>query len=131
MRVSVVIPCHNAESYIARAIGSALEQTHPPHEIMVVNDDSTDGSLAVARRFAAGGECRVVSERSGQAARTRNIGAPSQGGLRGARRFALHAVLASPTSIGAHGMLRRTVLPSGLRWMLRKGWQAMHGPSRI
>lgn len=75
MKVSVVIPCYNAEPYIAQAIGSALDQTHPPHEIIVVDDGSTDGSLAVARRFAAGGECRVVSERSGQAARTRNIGA--------------------------------------------------------
>lgn len=77
MNVSVVIPCYNAESYLAQTIGSALDQSRPPREIIVVDDGSTDGSLAVARRFEAGcgGVVRVYAEHSGRASRTRNIGA--------------------------------------------------------
>ncbi len=77
MKVSIVIPCHNAERYLAQTIGSALEQTRPPHEIIMVDDGSTDGSLAIARHFEAvcGGNIRVLSQRFGNAPRTRNLGA--------------------------------------------------------
>ncbi len=77
MRVSVIIPCHNAQPYLAQTIGAVLDQSHAPHEIIVVDDGSTDGSLALARRFEArcAGHLHVVSEHSGQAPRTRNIGA--------------------------------------------------------
>jgi O-antigen biosynthesis protein len=77
MKVSVVIPCHNAAPYLAQAIGSVLEQTSPAHEVIVVDDGSTDESLAIARRFAGVGpdRIRVASERSGSAALTRNLGA--------------------------------------------------------
>lgn len=82
MNVSVIIPCYNAEPYLAQTIGSALEQTRPAHEIIVVDDGSTDDSLAIARRFEAGaeGRLRVFSERSGRASRTRNLGALSSSG---------------------------------------------------
>lgn len=49
--VSIVIPCWNAKDTIARAISSALSQTYPSTEIIVVDDGSTDGSLDVIRRF--------------------------------------------------------------------------------
>jgi len=77
VNVSVIIPCHNAGPYLAQTIGSALDQSRPPQEIIVVDDGSTDGSLAVARRFAAGcdGVVRVFAECSGRASRTRSIGA--------------------------------------------------------
>jgi O-antigen biosynthesis protein len=77
VRVSIVIPCHNAEPYLAQTIGSALDQSVPPDQIVIVDDGSTDGSLAVAQRMAAscGPLVRVYSERSGNASRTRNIGA--------------------------------------------------------
>lgn len=76
-RVSVVIPCHDAETYLAQAVGSALDQRLPPHEVIVVDDASNDGSLLLAQRLAAGAQGRVrvlsVSERSAAAAR--NAGA--------------------------------------------------------
>ncbi|WP_346621253.1 glycosyltransferase [Blastococcus montanus] len=77
MRVSVVIPCWNAEAYLAQALGSVLEQTQPVHEVVVVDDGSTDASLEVAQRFEAGHPelVRVFSQRSGNAALTRNLGA--------------------------------------------------------
>ncbi|MEP7295448.1 MAG: glycosyltransferase family 2 protein [Burkholderiales bacterium] len=50
-RISIVITCYNYERYVAMAIGSALEQTVPPLEIIVVNDGSTDGSAAMLASF--------------------------------------------------------------------------------
>jgi glycosyltransferase involved in cell wall biosynthesis len=73
MTVSVVVPCYNAEPYLAQTVNSVLEQTRPPDEVIVVNDGSTDGSLAIAESF--GGRVRVLSERSGSASRTRIYGA--------------------------------------------------------
>lgn len=41
-RVSVVIPAYNVSQYVGDAVASAVAQTAPPHEIIVVNDGSTD-----------------------------------------------------------------------------------------
>ena len=55
--ISVVIPVYNCERYLGMAIRSALTQTEPPGEILVVDDGSTDGSAAVARGFGAPVHC--------------------------------------------------------------------------
>jgi glycosyltransferase involved in cell wall biosynthesis len=49
--VSVLIPCFNAEHLVAQAIESALAQSGPVIEVIVVDDGSTDRSLDVIRRF--------------------------------------------------------------------------------
>ena len=49
--VSILIPAFNAQEWIAETIQSALRQTWPHKEIIVVDDGSTDGTLAIARRF--------------------------------------------------------------------------------
>ena len=69
--VSILIPAYNAESLLAESIESAIGQTWPHKEIIVVDDGSTDGTLAVARQFASG-LVRVVSRRNQGAAATRN-----------------------------------------------------------
>lgn len=50
-KVSILIPCYNAEKWIAQAIQSALDQTYENKEVIVVDDGSTDSSLNVIRRF--------------------------------------------------------------------------------
>jgi glycosyltransferase involved in cell wall biosynthesis len=50
-RCSVLIPAFNVERYIATAIESALGQTFTDYEIVVVNDGSTDGTLAQIEPF--------------------------------------------------------------------------------
>lgn len=43
-RFSVIIPCRNAAAYIDTALASVRAQSVPPHEVIVVDDGSTDGS---------------------------------------------------------------------------------------
>ncbi len=50
--VSVLIPCHNNERYIARCIKSVVCQTYRRLQIVIVDDGSTDESLAVIGSFA-------------------------------------------------------------------------------
>jgi glycosyltransferase involved in cell wall biosynthesis len=49
--VSVVIPAYNAAGTLGRAINSVLNQAVPIHEIIVVDDGSSDGSADVARAY--------------------------------------------------------------------------------
>jgi len=51
MLVSILIPCFNAERWIAQAIQSALAQSWPHKEVIVIDDGSTDGSLEVIKSF--------------------------------------------------------------------------------
>ena len=49
--VSILIPAYNAEAWISDTLRSAIAQTWEPKEIIVVDDGSTDRTLAVARQF--------------------------------------------------------------------------------
>ncbi len=49
--VSVLMPVYNAERYLAAAIGSIMAQTYEEFELLICDDASTDGSLALARSF--------------------------------------------------------------------------------
>jgi alpha-1,6-rhamnosyltransferase len=70
-RASIVIPCYNAERFIAEAIESALGQTLPAAEIIVVDDGSTDSSLDVIRSFSG---ITVMTQPNGGSSAARNAG---------------------------------------------------------
>lgn len=70
--VSVIIPVYNAQSFIARAVDSVLRQTHPVAEIIVVNDGSTDGTLAALAPFD--GRIRVITTPNRGVSSARNAG---------------------------------------------------------
>ena len=50
-RFSVIIPVHNKARHVAAAVQSALDQSHPPHEVIVIDDASTDESAEIVSRF--------------------------------------------------------------------------------
>ena len=72
-RVSVVIPCYNAEATIAAAIESALSQTWPHTEVIVVDDGSQDGSLEVIRSYGNRILWHAQPNAGGCAARNRGV----------------------------------------------------------
>ena len=51
MKFSVVVPLHDKEPYVARAIESVLAQTHRDFELIVVDDASTDRGPEIVRSF--------------------------------------------------------------------------------
>lgn len=70
---SVIIPCFNAQKWLAEAIDSCLQQTYPRLEVIVIDDGSTDGSLDIIKRYGG----RVIWEtgpnRGGNYARNRGL----------------------------------------------------------
>ena len=50
--ITVIIPVYNGERYLADGIESVLAQTHPPAEVLVVDDGSTDNSAVIAQEYA-------------------------------------------------------------------------------
>lgn len=66
--VSILIPAYNAQAWIADTIRSALAQTWPHKEIIIVDDGSKDGTVAVAERFAPEGVRTVRQENQGASA---------------------------------------------------------------
>jgi glycosyltransferase involved in cell wall biosynthesis len=51
--ISVVIPVHNGERYLAAAIQSVLDQRHAGLELLVIDNGSTDATADVARSFSS------------------------------------------------------------------------------
>lgn len=77
IKVSVIVPVYNTEKYLVECMDSICNQTLREIEILVVNDESTDGSLAILESYAKK-DCRVriiqnVHEGEG-AASARNAG---------------------------------------------------------
>jgi len=71
VQISILIPCFNAERWIAQAIESALAQTRTDKEVIVVDDGSTDRSLEIIRRFEGRIRWETGPNRGGGAARDR------------------------------------------------------------
>lgn len=71
--VSIIIPCFNAEPWIAATLDSALAQTWVAKEIILVDDGSRDRSLAIAHTYATRG-VTVIAQSNHGAAAARNRG---------------------------------------------------------
>jgi glycosyltransferase involved in cell wall biosynthesis len=69
--VSILIPAYNAQQWIGATIQSALDQTWPTTEIIIVDDGSLDDTLSTARRFASK-SVKVVTQVNAGAAAARN-----------------------------------------------------------
>ncbi len=82
MNISITIPCYNHERYVSGAIDSALNQTRPVDEIVIVNDGSTDGSAVIIERYAREHPAliRVVTQPNQGPAKTRSVAVESATG---------------------------------------------------
>jgi glycosyltransferase involved in cell wall biosynthesis len=72
--ISFIVPAHNEEAWVGRcvaAIHSAMEPLGEPHEVIVVDDSSTDATSAVAAQHGA----RILRVERRQISATRNAGA--------------------------------------------------------
>jgi glycosyltransferase involved in cell wall biosynthesis len=77
--VSILIPAYNAEKTIAHTLQSAIAQTWPQKEIIVINDGSKDGTAEILRRFASKGVAVVSTENRGLPAAVNHALRLSQG----------------------------------------------------
>jgi len=72
-RFSVVIPAHNAEAFVARAIDSVLAQTWSAHEVLVVDDGSNDDTASIIKSY--GDRVCYLHQRNAGVSSARNAGA--------------------------------------------------------
>lgn len=75
--VSIIMPCHNGEKYVADAIRSVQSQTFTDWELLVIDDSSADNSMSVIEEFCAA-DSRIHLLRNkkpmGMPASPRNVG---------------------------------------------------------
>ena len=58
--ISVIVPIYNAEKYLDKCLTSIVNQTYADIEIILVNDGSTDESLAICKKYEQDDERIVV-----------------------------------------------------------------------
>ncbi|MCU1245583.1 MAG: Two-domain glycosyltransferase [Acidobacteria bacterium] len=72
--VSIVIPVYNGSNYLRQSIDSALAQTYPNVEVLVVNDGSRDGGQTEAVALSYGHRIRYLSQPNGGVSSALNHG---------------------------------------------------------
>ncbi len=70
MKISVVIPCFNHAQYLPDAIDSVFAQTKKTHELILIDDGSTDNSLDIMRSYKA----TIISQTNRGLSSARNTG---------------------------------------------------------
>jgi CDP-glycerol glycerophosphotransferase len=74
-RISVVVPIYDVESYLATCLQSLARQTERDLEVIMVDDGSTDGSRALAERFACQDRrFHLLTQPNGGLGKARNTG---------------------------------------------------------
>jgi O-antigen biosynthesis protein len=76
-RVSVVVCAYNAERTMDQCLASLAVLNYPDYEVIVVNDGSRDGTLAIAENYDF---CRIISQLNHGLSVARNVGAEAATG---------------------------------------------------
>ena len=76
-RVSVVVCAYNAERTMDQCLASLERLNYPDYEVIVVNDGSTDRTLAISERYTY---CRIISQANRGLSVARNVGAEAATG---------------------------------------------------
>jgi len=78
--VSIIIPCYNDAEYIEQAVNSALNQTYPNKEVIVVDDGSNKETKSVLKQLEPKITQLITQENKGQSA-ARNVGIKAASGI--------------------------------------------------
>jgi glycosyltransferase involved in cell wall biosynthesis len=70
--VSIVIPAYNSANYIQETLESCLAQTYPNFELIVIDDGSTDDTIAIVESY--GDKIHLIQQRNSGPAIARNTG---------------------------------------------------------
>jgi CDP-glycerol glycerophosphotransferase len=73
-KVTIVIPVYNVERYLALCLQGVCAQNYPNLDVILVNDGSTDNSLAVARKFQEKLNLHIVDQENAGLSAARNAG---------------------------------------------------------
>lgn len=74
MKISVIIPVYNGKNYILETIGSVKKQTLVPHELIVIDDGSNDGSFDLLNTLTLPFPLRVLKQTNQGQSASRNHG---------------------------------------------------------
>lgn len=70
MKISLVIPAYNEEKFIKKCLESVKKQTVKPDEVLIINNNSTDKTVNIAKEF----KVKIISEKQQGISFTRNRG---------------------------------------------------------
>ena len=76
-KISVIVPVFNGGRYLKECLNSISSQTLTPHEIIIIDDDSTDNSQTIAHEFPA---FRYYKQQHAGVAAARNLGIEKSSG---------------------------------------------------
>lgn len=71
--ISIIMPLYNKEKYVRKSIESILQQTFEDFELIIIDDGSTDSSLAICQSFNDS-RIHITSVKNGGVSKARNIG---------------------------------------------------------
>lgn len=62
MKTSLIVPVYNEEKYIAKLLDSVVDQTHQPDEVVICDNNSTDKTVSIIKRYRSKLPIRIVTE---------------------------------------------------------------------
>lgn len=76
MRFSIIVPVYNVEKYIDKCMASIMGQSYDDFEVIVVNDETPDNSMAIVERYAQEypGKIRMIHQKNTRQGGARNRG---------------------------------------------------------
>src|SRR2546425_6121518 len=132
--VSILIPAFNAQEWIADTLKAAIGQTWQRKEIIVVDDGSTDHTLAIARQFASERVSIVTQDNQGAAAARNKAFSLSHGDyiqwLDADDLLAPDKIAKQMETVG-QGRSKRTLLSSAWGWFMYRSDRADFAPNGL